>query len=406
MADAVLNLERIDASLYRSQAAGNRYGQSGGRGIGTANRRGVGMPGPLHGLRVIELAGLGPAPHAAMILGDLGADVVRVDRPVAGFDLAGGKPDHLLRNRRSVTADLKADSGRDLVLRLAARADVLLEGFRPGVAERLGVGPQQCHAVNPALIYGRMTGWGQDGPMAAQAGHDLNYISLTGALHAIGPADRPPTIPLNLVGDFGGGSMFLVTGVLAALWERQRSGQGQVVDAAMVDGVAALTQMMWAFRGAGTWSDEREANLLDGGAPFYRTYACADGRWIAVAPLEPRFYARFLAGLGIDGEDLPDQHDRSGWPRLRARFTEVIASRPRDEWAEIFAGTDACVTPVLAFGEVSAHPHLAARESVISIDGIEQAAPAPRFSRTPAGRPAAPPVPGAGTEAVMADWQA
>ena len=364
------------------------------------------MPGPLDGLRVIELAGLGPAPHAAMILGDLGADVVRVDRPVAGFTMTGGKPDHLLRNRRSVTADLKADSGRDLVLRLAARADVLLEGFRPGVAERLGVGPQPCHAVNPALIYGRMTGWGQDGPMAAQAGHDLNYISLTGALHALGPADRPPTIPLNLVGDFGGGSMFLLTGVLAALWERQRSGRGQVVDAAMVDGAGALAQMMWAFRGAGTWTDEREANLLDGGAPFYRTYACADGRWIAVAPLEPRFYARFLAGLGIDGEDLPDRSDRSGWPRLRARFAEVIATRPRDEWAEIFAGTDACVTPVLAFGEVSAHPHLAARESVISIDGIEQAAPAPRFSRTPAGRPAAPPVPGADTEAVLADWQA
>ena len=376
------------------------------REIGTANLRGVGMPGPLHGLRVIELAGLGPGPHAAMMLGDLGADVVRVDRPVGGFSLAGGKPDYLLRNRRSVTADLKADSGRDLVLRLAAKADVLLEGFRPGVAERLGVGPQQCHAVNPALIYGRMTGWGQDGPMAAQAGHDLNYISLTGALHAIGPADRPPTVPLNLVGDFGGGSMFLVTGVLAALWERQRSGRGQVVDAAMVDGVSVLAQMMWAFRGAGTWSDERDANLLDGGAPFYGTYACADGRWIAVGALEPQFYARFLAGLGIAGEDLPGQHDRSGWPRLRARFTEVIASRPRDEWAEIFAGTDACVTPVLAFGEVSAHPHLAARESVISIDGIEQAAPAPRFSRTPAGRPAAPPVPGAGTEAVLAEWQA
>ncbi len=364
------------------------------------------MPGPLHGLRVIELAGLGPGPHAAMMLGDLGADVVRVDRPVGGFSLAGGKPDYLLRNRRSVTADLKADSGRDLVLRLAAKADVLLEGFRPGVAERLGVGPQQCHAVNPALIYGRMTGWGQDGPMAAQAGHDLNYISLTGALHAIGPADRPPTVPLNLVGDFGGGSMFLVTGVLAALWERQRSGRGQVVDAAMVDGVSVLAQMIWAFRGAGTWSDQRDANLLDGGAPFYGTYACADGRWIAVGALEPQFYARFLVGLGIAGEDLPGQHDRSGWPRLRARFTEVIASRPRDEWAEIFAGTDACVTPVLAFGEVSAHPHLAARESVISIDGIEQAAPAPRFSRTPAGRPAAPPVPGAGTEAVLADWQA
>ena len=284
------------------------------------------MPGPLHGLRVIELAGLGPGPHAAMMLGDLGADVVRVDRPVGGFSLAGGKPDYLLRNRRSVTADLKADSGRDLVLRLAAKADVLLEGYRPGVAERLGVGPQQCHAVNPALIYGRMTGWGQDGPMAAQAGHDLNYISLTGALHAIGPADRPPTVPLNLVGDFGGGSMFLVTGVLAALWERQRSGRGQVVDAAMVDGVSVLAQMIWAFRGAGTWSDERDANLLDGGAPFYGTYACADGRWIAVGALEPQFYARFLAGLGIAGEDLPGQHDRSGWPRLRARFTEVIAS--------------------------------------------------------------------------------
>ena len=284
------------------------------------------MPGPLHGLRVVELAAIGPAPHAAMMLGDLGADVVRVDRPVAGFDLTGGKPDYLVRNRRSVTADLKAESGRELVLRLAARADVLLEGFRPGVAERLGVGPQQCHGVNPRLVYARMTGWGQDGPMAARAGHDLNYISLTGALHAIGPADRPPTVPLNLVGDFGGGSMFLVLGVLAALWERQQSGRGQVVDAAMVDGVSVLTQMMWAFRATGSWSDDREANLLDGGAPFYGTYACADGRWIAVAALEPQFYAQLLAGLGLDGEELPDQLDRSGWPRLRARFTEVIAS--------------------------------------------------------------------------------
>src|SRR5665811_1320774 len=224
-----------------------------------------------------------------------------------------------IRDSRSVTADLKAESGRELVLRLAARADVLLEGFRPGVAERLGVGPQQCHGVNPRLVYGRMTGWGQDGPMAAQAGHDLNYISLTGALHAMGPADRPPTIPLNLVGDFGGGSMFLVTGVLAALWERERSGEGQVVDAAMVDGTSALMQMTWALRGAGTWSDERDANLLDGGAPFYSTYACADGRWLAVGPLEPHFYAQFLAGLGIADEDLPPQGDRSGWPRLRAR---------------------------------------------------------------------------------------
>lgn len=364
------------------------------------------MPGPLHDLRVVELAGIGPVPHAAMVLADLGADVVRVDRPVPGFGLAGGKPDYLLRNRRSVVADLKTDSGRDLLLRLAAKADVLLEGFRPGVAERLGVGPEHCQAVNPRLIYGRMTGWGQDGPMSSQAGHDLNYISLTGVLHAIGPAGRPPAVPLNLIGDFGGGSMLLVIGVLAALWERGRSGEGQVVDAAMVDGTSVLTQMQWAFRGAGTWSDERQANLLDGGAPFYDTYACADGRWIAVGALEPQFYAALLAGLGLAGEDLPAQGDRSGWPRLRARFTEVIASRPRDEWAEIFTGTDACVTPVLAFGEVSSHPHIAARESVITLDGIEQAAPAPRFSRTPAARPAAPPVPGADTEAVLADWKA
>ena len=355
------------------------------------------MPGPLHGLRVIELAGLGPGPHAAMILGDLGADVVRVDRPVGGLRPGRRQPDHLLRNRRSVTADLKADSGRDLVLRLAARADVLLEGFRPGVAERLGVGPQQCHAVNPALIYGRMTGWGQDGPMAARAGHDLNYISLTGALHAIGPADRPPAVPLNLVGDFGGGSMFLVTGVLAALWERQRSGRGP-------------------GGGRGHGRRRQRADADDVGLPrrgHLERRAGARTCWTAAprstaptpartaggsrsAALEPRFYAQLPGRPGHRGEDLPGQHDRSGWPRLRARFTEVIASRPRDEWAEIFAGTDACVTPVLAFGEVSAHPHLAARESVISIDGIEQAAPAPRFSRTPAGRPAAPPVPGAG----------
>jgi alpha-methylacyl-CoA racemase len=364
------------------------------------------MSGPLSGLRVVELAGIGPGPHAAMVLADLGADVVRVERPGAGSDPAGGRPDHLLRNRRSVSADLKTDAGRELVLRLAARADVLLEGFRPGVAERLGVGPRQCHAVNPALVYGRMTGWGQDGPLAARAGHDINYISLTGALHAIGRAAERPAVPLNLVGDFGGGSMFLVTGVLAALWERQRSGQGQVVDAAMVDGASVLAQMMWAFRGVGSWTDERGANLLDGGAPFYDTYTCADGRWIAVGALEPQFYAEFLAGLGIAGEDLPDQLDRSGWPRLRARFAEVIAGKPRDEWAEIFAGTDACVSPVLSFGEVAAHPHMAARESVISVGAVPQAAPAPRFSRTPAAKPAPPPPPGADTEAVLADWEA
>lgn len=363
------------------------------------------MPGPLTGLRVVELAGIGPVPHAAMVLGDLGADVVRVERPIPGFDPARGRTDYTLRSRRSVAADLKTDVGRELALRLVARADVLLEGYRPGVAERLGIGPQECHAVNPALVYGRMTGWGQDGPMAERAGHDINYISLTGALHAIGPSDRP-AVPLNLVGDFGGGSMFLVAGVLAALWERQRSGAGQVVDTAMVDGASVLLQMVWAFRGLGIWSDDRSANLLDGGAPFYDTYTCADGRWIAVGALEPQFYAQFLAGLGIAGEDLPEQMDRSGWPRLRARFTEVIVGRTRDEWAETFAGTDACVTPVLSFGEAARAPHATARETVITLDGIPQAAPAPRFSRTPAGTPSAPPAPGGDTKAVLADWDA
>ena len=363
------------------------------------------MPGPLTGLRVIELGGIGPVPHAAMILGDLGADVVRVERPAGAFDPAFGQTDYMLRSRRSAAADLKTDGGRDLVLRLAAKADVLLEGYRPGVAERLGVGPRECHAVNPALVYARMTGWGQDGPMVTQAGHDINYISLTGVLHAIGAGGRP-AVPLNLIADFGGGSMFLVAGVLAALWERHRSGVGQVVDAAMVDGVSALAQMVWAFRGTGGWTDDRSANLLDGGAPFYDTYTCADGRWIAVGALEPQFYAQFLAGLGIAGEDLPEQMDRSGWPRLRARFTEVIVSRTRDEWAEIFAGTDACVTPVLTFGEAPLTPHLTARGTVITLGGVPQAAPAPRFSRTPPGTPSAPPVPGGDTKAVLADWGA
>ncbi len=363
------------------------------------------MPGPLTGLRVIELGGIGPVPHAAMILGDLGADVVRVERPAGAFDPAFGRTDYMLRSRRSAAADLKTDAGRDLVLRLVARADVLLEGYRPGVAERLGVGPRECHAVNPALVYGRMTGWGQDGPMVTQAGHDINYISLTGVLHAIGPGDRP-AVPLNLIGDFGGGSMFLVAGVLAALWERHRSGVGQVVDAAMVDGVSVLAQMVWAFRGTGGWSDDRSANLLDGGAPFYDTYTCADGRWIAVGALEPQFYAQFLAGLGIAGEDLPEQMDRSGWPRLRARFTEVIVSRTRDEWAEIFAGTDACVTAVLTFGEAPLAPHLTARGTLINLGGVPQAAPAPRFSRTQPDTPSAPPVPGGDTKAVLAEWGA
>lgn len=364
------------------------------------------MSGPLTGLRVVELAGIGPGPHAAMVLADLGADVVRVERPVGSLDLAGGKPDFLLRGRRSVAADLKSPEGRELVLRLVAKADVLIEGFRPGVTERLGVGPADCHAHNPRLVYGRMTGWGQDGPMAPRAGHDINYISLTGALHAIGRTDERPVPPLNLVGDFGGGSMFLVAGVLAALWEAQRSGEGQVVDAAMVDGASVLMQMMWAFRGIGAWSDERGTNLLDSGAPFYDTYTCSDGKWVAVGAIEPQFYAALLNGLDLDPADLPGQNDRSGWPLLRAKFTSVFVSQPRDHWAKVFDGTDACVSPVLSFDEVAEHPHIAARDTLVEIDGILQPAPAPRFSRTVPQTPSSPRTPGTDTADVIADWQA
>jgi alpha-methylacyl-CoA racemase len=338
-----------------------------------------------------------------MILADLGADVARVERPSGGLRLGADNTDQLLRGRRSVAADLKSPAGRETVLRLAERADVLLEGLRPGVTERLGVGPDDCQARNPRLIYGRMTGWGQTGPMAARAGHDINYISLTGVLGALGPAERP-IAPINLVGDFGGGSMLLVIGVLAALVERERSGRGQVVDAAMVDGASLLAQMVWSLRGIGLWADERGANLLDGGAPFYDTYRCADGKFVAVGALEPQFYAQLVAGLGLDPADLPAQQDRAGWTTLRERFAQVFASKPRDEWAALFADTDACVTPVLAFGEVTSHPHMRARGTITELNGVEQAAPAPRFSRTPAAPPSAPRRPGADTEAVLAEW--
>lgn len=359
--------------------------------------------GPLAGLRVVELAGIGPGPHAAMILADLGADVVRIDRP-GGLRLDDGvTPDPTLRGRRFVAANLKEEAGREAVLRLVEKADVLLEGYRPGVTERLGVGPADCHARNPRLVYARMTGWGQDGPLASRAGHDINYISLTGALHAIGRAGERPVPPLNLVGDFGGGSMLLVIGVLAALWEAQRSGQGQVVDAAMVDGVSLLAQMFWGMLANGRWRDEPDANLLDGHAPFYDTYTCADGRHVAVGCLEPQFYAAFLDGLGIDAAELPAQYDQAGWPELRKRFATAFETRTRDEWAAVFDGTDACVTPVLAFGEVTSHPHMAARHTIVERDGVAQAAPAPRFSRTvpeTPGRPGGP----EDVEAVLAGW--
>jgi alpha-methylacyl-CoA racemase len=341
-----------------------------------------------------------------MILADLGADVVRVERPSGALDLTGGPSDHLLRNRRPVTANLKTPEGLELVHRLIRKADVVLEGFRPGVAERLGVGPEDCTASNPGLVYGRMTGWGQSGPLAHEAGHDINYISVTGILHAIGHEGDRPVPPLNLVGDFGGGSMFLLAGVLSALWERSRSGRGQVIDAAMVDGASALAQIVWAMRGQGVWSDQRASNMLDGAAPFYDTYTCQDGRFVAVGALEPQFYQALLAGLGLDAAELPEQLDQSGWPVLRAKFTAAFVSRPRDEWVKVFEGTDACVTPVLSFEEAAEHPHMAARQTLIEVDGVVQAAPAPRFSRTTTDAPRTPAQPEPGNDTVLESWQA
>lgn len=342
------------------------------------------MAGPLDGVRVVELGGIGPVPHASMLLADLGADVVSVRRP----HTPPGLDDAMRRGTRFVEADLKDAGDRDSVLHLTGRADVAIEGFRPGVAERLGIGPDQCLARNPRLIYGRMTGWGQHGPRAAEAGHDINYTGLTGVLHAIGRADAPPPPPLNLVGDFGGGSLFLVMGVLAALLDRERSGAGQVVDAAIVDGTAALAQLIWALRGNGVWMSERGANLLDGGAPFYATYECADGKYVAVGALEPQFYAELLAGLGLADDDLPAQLDRSGWPVLRERFEQIFAERTRDEWVGVFAGTDACVTPVLTFAEAATDEHLSGRGTITD---TPLAAPAPRFSRTVPDVPPSPP---------------
>lgn len=363
------------------------------------------MAGPLSGLRVVELSGIGPGPHAAMILGDLGADVVRVDRPSASAAARGGDTvkDAMSRNRRIVTADLKSDAGRELVLGLVAKADVLIEGYRPGVTERLGLGPEQCAAVNDRLIYARMTGWGQTGPRSQQAGHDINYISLNGILHSIGRVNERPVPPLNLVGDFGGGSMFLLVGILAALWERQTSGKGQVVDAAMVDGSSVLMQMMWQMRASGMWSDVRGTNMLDGGAPYYDTYECADGRYVAVGAIEPQFYAAMLAGLGLDGADLPAQNDVTRWPELRAVLTDRFASQDRDHWAKVFADSDACVTPVLAFGEVQTEPHVTERDTFYEVNGGLQPRPAPRFSRTAPDTPR-PAQEVTDVEALLRDW--
>jgi alpha-methylacyl-CoA racemase len=363
--------------------------------------------GPLAGIRVVELAGIGPVPHAAMVLADLGADVVRVDRPPGGrmLQLTDTSDDVVLRSRRSIVADLRAERDLAVVLALVERADVLLEGMRPGVAERLGIGPDECLAVNPRLVYARMTGWGQEGPWAPRAGHDLDYVASTGALHAIGRRGERPVPPLNLVGDYGGGSMLCVVGILAALLERVGSNRGQVVDAAMVDGASLLTAAVWALRGAGLWSDERGTNLLDGGAPFYDTYVCADGGFVAVGAIEPQFYAALLAGLGLDDDEtLPAQNDRERWEELREAFAAVFATRTRDAWGAHFEGTDACVTPVLSFAEVPELPHHVVRGTFVEVGGRVQPAPAPRFSRTPLADPTSPHEPGVDLEDVLRDW--
>jgi alpha-methylacyl-CoA racemase len=363
------------------------------------------MSAPLSGVRVLELAGLGPVPHAAMILADLGADVVLIERPnpKAIPGTPSGDGDVIQRGKRAVAADLRRPEDREAVLDLVARADALLEGYRPGAAERLGIGPDDCRARNPRLVYGRMTGWGQDGPMSGRAGHDINYLALTGVLNAIGRSGQPPTPPLNLVGDYGGGSMLLVIGVLAALWQRQQTGAGQVVDAAMVDGASLLAQMIWAFRATGGWTQDRGANLLDSGAPFYDTYATADGRYVAVGALEPAFYAELIGGLGLAGEPLPAQFDRAGWPELRRRFTEIFLTRTRDEWVSVFRDIDACVSPVLSFDEALKNEHILARGTLRSSHGIDQAAPAPRFSAAPRDVP--PPLRRTELAEVMRSWQ-
>ncbi|CAL9367445.1 carnitine dehydratase [Streptomyces sp. DH-12] len=359
--------------------------------------------GPLTGVRVVELAGIGPGPFAAMLLADLGADVVRVDRPGGpglGIDPAR---DVTNRNKRSVVVDLKAPDGPGHVLELAERADVLIEGYRPGVAERLGVGPEDCRARNPRLVYGRMTGWGQDGPLADRAGHDIGYIAVTGALGMTGEPGRAPVAPANLLGDYAGGSLYLVVGVLAALHHARATGTGQVVDAAVVDGTAHLTSMIHGMLAAGVWQDRRGANLLDGGCPYYGTYETADGGHMAVGALEPRFYAEFLRLLDL--EDLAGAHgDVTRWPELRARVAGRFASRTRDAWTAVFEGTDACVAPVLSLREAPRHPHLAARATFTDHAGITQPAPAPRFSATPATVRTGPARPGADTEDVARDW--
>lgn len=357
--------------------------------------------GPLSGIRIVELAGLGPAPFAAMLLADLGADVIRVDRPL-GSDLFGlGRV--MCRNRRSVGLDLKQPTAVETLHHLLESSDVLLEGLRPGVVERLGIGPDVCLERNPRLVYGRMTGWGQEGPLCDRAGHDINYIALSGALDSIGSDGGRPIPPLNLVGDFGGGAMYLVMGILAALLERQTSGLGQVIDAAMVDGSASLMTMTYEMKSLGFWADTRGRNLLDGGAPFYATYQTSDGGWMAVGALEPQFFSELLELLDIGAFAADDQYDKERWPELRDLLERAFSTRTRNEWVGIFRESDACVWPVLTMDEAPRHPFNAERRVFVDVDGVAQPAPAPRFSRSVTSDPDPAPAPGADTDEVLAD---
>lgn len=343
--------------------------------------------GPLAGFRVVEMVGVGPGPFAAMWLADMGAEVIRIDRPGQRWNQTRG--DVLNRGRRSLAVDLKKDGAAEVVLRLVEKADALIEGFRPGVMERLGLSPDICLKRNPKLVFGRITGWGQDGPRAEEAGHDINYLAVTGALAAIGPADGRPTPPLNLVADFGAGGMLLIAGILAALLESKTSGRGQVVDTAMAEGATLLASMMWGYRGKGMWREEREQNLFDGGAPFYGTYRCADGRYVALGAIEPEFWATFLDRCGID-DPLLRARDKSKWPELRARLAAIFATRPCDEWCRITEGSDACLSPVLTFTEALSERQAAARNAFVTVESVVQPAPSPRFDRTP-GAVSSPP---------------
>ena len=361
--------------------------------------------GPLAGYRVIEMAGIGPAPFCAMLLADLGAEVIRVDRrEKTDLGVSGREPrfEVLLRGRKSIAVDVKSTAGQDVVKRLVRDADALIEGFRPGVMERLGLGPDDLGKVNPRLVFGRMTGFGQEGPMAPRAGHDINYIALSGVLNHIGRAGEPPLHPLNLVGDYGGGGMYLAFGVVCAILEAQKSGKGQVVDACMIDGSASLMAMVHGMWSEGVWAEARGTNMLDSGAPWYNCYETKDGKWVSIGSIEKRFYADLLSRLDLGAEKLPAQHDRSGWPTLKARFTEVFKSRTRSEWETVFAGSDACFAPVLSISEVAAHPHNAERGTFVTRDGVQQPAPAPRFSRSVPVMGGAPREAGADSRAVLA----